>query len=739
MFSKPITEIVTLLQKDNYDFLSSVDPSQMHELTVLGPDAPFYIGLKLLKRGDTARGISALMVMPEKNSMYLQKERLTTLIPLLLNNNQIDLALKILQQTGHSPQMVTQDWYRRLLTEIYFTMGIYREVCTLQKNIDITSLSVQEQGLGLFSQLALEPKNQDIINRITSFFLIGPVTETSRNLFEKIQKAQDIYLPQTITNAIRGRLFILDRSYGDALYYFNQALRRNRELFEAYPDLLADLGKAYQFSGATKEGIKLFADWEATILSGQTTSALITNNDKNKIRFMLLFFTGRMARQIKQYSDALNYFDKALPLAPDPQQRDACIWYILDTTLESDKINFIKTLETLIPIWSNPSYFDDLLDKICTSYITDHKWNELADIFTIIYQKADSPIQARYAYILARAITEGYFPLKDQFLFLGIPAGSSRSFVATELYKVAFETDKASLYYRSLASAFLGTQLQVIPEPQSIPSDAHTDTKKTKKEDVDPLMIYLSGFFTWGAADIALPYILEYKDQLTPEDIHRLAELLKSHNRWGDQIQLVSKTLFSKPNYEPTRNDYQLLYPLPFRDLMEPIAKQHKIPLEIFYGLVRTESAFIPDVKSHAGATGLTQLMLATAKDATWRIQREGGPEFSITNEKELEDPETNLFIGAWYLSYLIERTGSPLLALASYNGGMTRVRNWRSSQKSLVEDLFLETIPITETREYSRKVLAAAAIYGYLYFHMSMEAIFADIFPIQKITVEAR
>jgi soluble lytic murein transglycosylase len=48
-----------------------------------------------------------------------------------------------------------------------------------------------------------------------------------------------------------------------------------------------------------------------------------------------------------------------------------------------------------------------------------------------------------------------------------------------------------------------------------------------------------------------------------------------------------------------------------------------------------------------------------------------------------------------------------------------------------MAEDLFLETIPITETRQYARQVLAAAAVYGYLYFGMSMEQVITDIFPV--------
>ena len=707
----------------------------MKELSLFGPDAPFYIGLKLLKLGNKEGAIAALLSADGNVSPVVQQNRLKTLIPLLLETKQTETALTVLENTGNNSGYTKQTWYRSLLTEVRFAKGQYQNILDMQKGVDASELTQKELALGLFSRLAMDPKNQKNLDGVTAFFLTGPATELTRDLFTTIRQAPNIFLSQTISDAVRGRLFILDRSYGDALYYFKQALRRNRYLFEAYPDLLSDLGKAYQYSGVAKEGIKLFLDWESTIRSNQSTQALITNNDKNEIRFKLLFFAGRMARQVRISSDALNYFYRALPLAPDPQQRDACIWYILDSTLEADPNLFPSTLETLIPIWSAPSYFDDLLDKICTNFTTEHNWTGLLKIFKIIYQKADSPVQARYAYILARAITEGYLPLNKELNFLGLPAGVNRSETAKAFYTIAFETDKASLYYRSLAAAFLGTQIQLIPETE----DVQEITKGAQHIDESTLIAYLTGFFSWGCADIALPYVLEYKDQLTTEEIRRIAQMFGNQKRWGDQIQLISRALFSKQDYTATKTDYELLYPLPFRDLMEPLAKQHTIPIEIFYGLVRTESAFIPDINSNAGAKGLTQLMLATAQDAAWRIKREGGPDFTIKDSKDLEDPETNLYIGAWYLSYLIKRTGSPLLALASYNGGMTRVRNWRASQATLAEDIFLETIPITETREYSRKVLAAAAVYGYLYFNLSMEKVFADIFPVQQSPLEAR
>jgi soluble lytic murein transglycosylase len=59
----------------------------------------------------------------------------------------------------------------------------------------------------------------------------------------------------------------------------------------------------------------------------------------------------------------------------------------------------------------------------------------------------------------------------------------------------------------------------------------------------------------------------------------------------------------------------------------------------------------------------------------------------------------------------------------------MGRIRRWRAAKPHLPEDLFLETIAYAETRDYGRKVLGAAAAYGFLYYDLSMEAVIADIF----------
>jgi soluble lytic murein transglycosylase len=122
--------------------------------------------------------------------------------------------------------------------------------------------------------------------------------------------------------------------------------------------------------------------------------------------------------------------------------------------------------------------------------------------------------------------------------------------------------------------------------------------------------------------------------------------------------------------------------------------------------------------------------MEPTALDMAGRMARRGGPDYRSAQGIDLKDPETNIRIGAYYLAYLIEQMGSPMTALLAYNGGMGRLRRWRAAGGDrLPEDLFLETIAFDETREYGRRVLAAAAVYGYLYYGMSMEEVVADVY----------
>jgi soluble lytic murein transglycosylase len=152
-------------------------------------------------------------------------------------------------------------------------------------------------------------------------------------------------------------------------------------------------------------------------------------------------------------------------------------------------------------------------------------------------------------------------------------------------------------------------------------------------------------------------------------------------------------------------------YPQPYAGLLERIAGERAIDPAWVYALVRQESRFIEDVHSGAGALGLMQLMPHTAR----YVARRGGR--PVPAEAALLTPETNLELGSSYLRLVLDdQDGRLALAAAAYNSGPIRVRRWRAALTAPVEGaVFVETIPIAETRDYVKHVLHNAVVYAQL------------------------
>jgi soluble lytic murein transglycosylase len=157
------------------------------------------------------------------------------------------------------------------------------------------------------------------------------------------------------------------------------------------------------------------------------------------------------------------------------------------------------------------------------------------------------------------------------------------------------------------------------------------------------------------------------------------------------------------------RDDLQLRFPLAYREQVSSAATQHEISPLLLFSIARQESAFMHDARSPAGALGLMQLMPATAQQTASRAG------MRITNQ-DLFTPEINIGLGTRYLSQLLgEFNGNRVLAVAAYNAGPNRVRQWlRNAEGPLPLDIWIETIPFAETRGYVQNVLAYTVIYGY-------------------------
>ena len=156
-------------------------------------------------------------------------------------------------------------------------------------------------------------------------------------------------------------------------------------------------------------------------------------------------------------------------------------------------------------------------------------------------------------------------------------------------------------------------------------------------------------------------------------------------------------------------DDYELRYPNAFETPLKNAAKRHDISLSWLSGLMRSESLFMHDIRSPAGALGLMQVMPRTGRQTAKELN------LKWRGNNTLINPSTNIRIGSYYLAKQLNRFGHPALATAAYNAGPHRVKRWMPD-KPMPLDVWVASIPFTETRNYVQRVLTAQVIYEWRY-----------------------
>ncbi|HEY9065010.1 MAG TPA: transglycosylase SLT domain-containing protein [Burkholderiaceae bacterium] len=154
--------------------------------------------------------------------------------------------------------------------------------------------------------------------------------------------------------------------------------------------------------------------------------------------------------------------------------------------------------------------------------------------------------------------------------------------------------------------------------------------------------------------------------------------------------------------------DIEQRFPMPFRNEVLAKARDAGLDPAYVYGLIRQESRFVMDARSGAGASGLMQIMPATAR---WTAKKIGLP----YTPDLITDRDTNLRLGMAYLKLVLDDfSGSQPLAAAAYNAGPNRPRRWRDGPV-LEPAIWAENIPFGETRDYVKKVLSNGSYYAAL------------------------
>jgi soluble lytic murein transglycosylase len=155
---------------------------------------------------------------------------------------------------------------------------------------------------------------------------------------------------------------------------------------------------------------------------------------------------------------------------------------------------------------------------------------------------------------------------------------------------------------------------------------------------------------------------------------------------------------------------WQIAFPRPYRAIVEREAKKNGIATSLAYAVMREESAFDPSAVSPANAYGLMQLIGPTARAHAKPLGLPADPE-------SLKRPAINIALGCRVLGTLSRQfANNPLLAIPAYNAGPGRPRRWLRERPHVDFDVWVELIPFTETRRYTKRVLASRAAYTFLY-----------------------
>ena len=173
-----------------------------------------------------------------------------------------------------------------------------------------------------------------------------------------------------------------------------------------------------------------------------------------------------------------------------------------------------------------------------------------------------------------------------------------------------------------------------------------------------------------------------------------------NENQWFD------RSIFTLAN-AGYLDDVDLRFPKAFDIEISRYAMKQKIAPSWAFAIARRESSFMTDAHSPVGAKGLMQLMPNTAKNLV--KSRNTGK----VNSRYLLNADNNIQLGTQYLKILLDKNkGNQVLATAAYNAGPYRVKSWLKNTKAIPADIWIETIPYKETRNYVKSVLAYQEIY---------------------------
>jgi len=268
------------------------------------------------------------------------------------------------------------------------------------------------------------------------------------------------------------------------------------------------------------------------------------------------------------------------------------------------------------------------------------------------------------------------------------------------LQRIAAQPGAREDFYGQMALEALGQRISV-PPPPAPPTAQEQAAARANPGLLRGLYAIHIGLRNEGVREWNYTTNLHQSGGMDERALLAAAELACQHQVLDRCINTSSRTR--------SFADWQQRYPMPQRPSVLARTRDIGLDAAYVYGLIRQESRFITDARSSAGASGLMQLMPATAR---WTAKKIGMQDFrpEMVNARDV-----NITLGTAYLKLTLDDLGGSLvLAAAGYNAGPRRARAWRNGPV-LEAAIWIENIPFTETRDYVKKVLANTTAYAAL------------------------
>ncbi|HRP21665.1 MAG TPA: transglycosylase SLT domain-containing protein [Alicycliphilus sp.] len=323
---------------------------------------------------------------------------------------------------------------------------------------------------------------------------------------------------------------------------------------------------------------------------------------------------------------------------------------------------------------------DDLLAWKVRAALRAGQWKQVGRAIDAMSPTARQ--DSTWTYWKARSLTAGR-------------AGDEERAQARQLYeRIAASTG----FYEQLALEELGERVTPPPAPAPL-TDAEKAAARANPGLQRALYAIAMGLRSEGVREWNYSTNLHQAGGMAERELLAAADLACQQQVWDRCINTSERT--------KTVIDAGQRFPMPFRTAVVERAQGVGLDPAYVYGLIRQESRFIMDARSGVGASGLMQVMPATAR---WTAKKIGLTGFTPS---QINDRDTNITIGTAYLKLALDDfDGSMALAAAAYNAGPGRPRNWRNGPV-LDAAIWAENVPFNETRDYVKKVLANTVNYA--------------------------